>query len=77
MQKSSAEDVFPYREGMMRLIKDTHDPLKLPPGYRLDFSDPDVLVLRRLDGEAVGRFIARSFALEAVELAAAEDYWEV
>ena len=59
----------------MRLIKGRSDSPKLPPGYRLDFSDPDVLVLRSSDGEAVGCFIAGSFALEAVEMAAAEDYW--
>ena len=60
---------------MMRLIKGRSDSPKLPPGYWLDFSDPDVLVLRSSHGEAVSCFIAGSFALEAVEMAAAEDYW--
>jgi len=33
------------------------EPLRLPPGYRLDESDPDILALRRPDGTtaAVGK----------------------
>jgi len=33
------------------------EPLRLPPGYRLDESDPDILALRRSDGTtaAVGK----------------------
>jgi hypothetical protein len=36
-------------------------PLELPPGYVLDVvSDPNVLILRRLDGSSVAAFSARS-----------------
>jgi hypothetical protein len=35
-------------------------PLELPPGYLLDASDPDVLILRRLNGSSVAAFVARS-----------------
>ena len=34
--------------------------LRLPPGYSLDHSDPDVLVLRGPHGAAVARFSARA-----------------
>jgi hypothetical protein len=34
-------------------------PLELPPGYLLDASDPDVLILRRSDGSSVAAFSAR------------------
>ncbi len=34
-------------------------PLDLPPGYVVDASDPDVLVLRRSDGSSVAPFSAR------------------
>ena len=40
--------------------------LELPTGYYLE-RDPDVLVLRRLDGSMVGAFSARGAAAEAVE----------
>jgi hypothetical protein len=40
---------------------------RLPPGYVLDRSDPDVLVLLCHDGEAVARFSARGATAEAVE----------
>ena len=33
--------------------------LRLPPGYRLDTSDPDVWALRRPEGWNVGYFSAR------------------
>jgi LuxR family maltose regulon positive regulatory protein len=39
--------------------------LELPTGYYLE-RDPDVLILRRLDGSMVGAFSARGAALEAV-----------
>ena len=39
--------------------------LELPAGYYLE-RDPDVLILRRLDGSMVGAFSARSAASEAV-----------
>ena len=59
---------------MIRLINGGNVSLKLPTGYRLDFSDPDILALRRSDGEAVARFVTCGFAFEAVERVAAEDY---
>ena len=40
-------------------------PLELPTGYYLE-RDPDVLILRRLDGSMVGAFSARGAAPEAV-----------
>lgn len=39
--------------------------LDLPPGYYLE-RDPDILVLRRLDGSMVGAFSARGAATDAV-----------
>jgi hypothetical protein len=47
---------------------------RLPPGYRLDRSDPDVWSLRRAEGGVVAYFSARSATKEAVEEAALEDY---
>src|SRR5215212_6937681 len=44
---------------------------ELPNGYYLE-RDPDVLVLRRLDGSMVGAFSARGAATEAVERAIEE-----
>ena len=40
---------------------------RLPPGYVLDHSDPDVLVLRCPHGAAVARFSVRGAAAEAIE----------
>jgi hypothetical protein len=48
--------------------------VSLPPGYYLDHSDPEVLVLRRADGEAVARFSAQGYLAEAVEREAWEDH---
>ena len=39
--------------------------LELPPGYYVE-RDPDVLILRRLDGSIIGAFSARGAAPEAV-----------
>jgi hypothetical protein len=50
--------------------------LRLPPGYRLDRSDPDVLVLRSSDGAAVARFSARGATTEAIERKARTHYRE-
>ena len=44
----------------------------LPPGYRLDKSDPDVLFLRREDGTAVAYFSAQGATRKAIE----EGAWE-
>ena len=49
--------------------------LHLPPGYRLDYSDPEVLTLRSPQGDAVvARFSARGYVAEMIERAAWEDY---
>ena len=41
--------------------------LHLPPGYRLDRSDPDVWTLRRPEGWVVAYFSARGATKEAIE----------
>ena len=46
----------------------------LPPGYRLDRSDPEVLVLRSPSGETVARFSAMGYSPESVEREAWEDH---
>lgn len=53
----------------MRLVggKGSPEEPRLPPGYSLDHSDPDVLVLRGPHGAAVARFSARGAAAEAIE----------
>ena len=48
--------------------------LHLPPGYRLDKSDPDVWTLRRPEGWEVAHFSARGVTWKAVEATAWEDY---
>ena len=48
--------------------------LRLPPGYRLDRSDPDVWALRRPEGWVVAHFIARGATKEAIEKTAWEDH---
>jgi len=48
--------------------------LRLPPGYRLDRSDPDVLALRRPGGWVVAYFSALGATKEAIEKAAWEDH---
>ena len=48
--------------------------LRLPHGYRLDRSDPDVWTLRRPEGWVVAYFSARGATREAVQEAAWEDY---
>jgi hypothetical protein len=45
---------------------------RLPPGYRLDMSDPDVWALRRPEGWVVAHFSARGATRETIEEAA----WE-
>jgi hypothetical protein len=41
--------------------------LRLPPGYRLDRSDPDFWALRRYEGWVVAHFSARGATKEALE----------
>lgn len=47
---------------------------RLPPGYRLDRSDPDVWMLRRSEGWVVAYFSAWGVTKEAIEETAWEDY---
>jgi hypothetical protein len=49
---------------------------RLPPGYRVDRSDPDVLVLRCPHGKAVARFSAWGATAEAIEQEAQRHYRE-
>jgi hypothetical protein len=53
----------------MRLIGGKGSPEEpcLPSGYVLDYSDPDVLVLRGPHGAALARFSARGATAEAIE----------
>jgi hypothetical protein len=48
--------------------------LRLPPGYRLDRSDPDLWTLRRPEGWVVAHFSARGVTNETIEEMAWEDY---
>jgi hypothetical protein len=62
----------------MRLIGGTgasKDP-RLPSGYRVDRSDPDVWVLRCPYGKAVARFSAQGATAEAIEQEARTHYRE-
>jgi hypothetical protein len=47
---------------------------RLPPGYRLDRSDPDVWALRRPEGWVVAYFSAQGVNNEAIEQVAREDH---
>ena len=49
-------------------------PLRLPPGYWLDESDPDVWALRWAGGWVVAHFSAQGATNEAVERVAWEDH---
>jgi hypothetical protein len=62
----------------MRLVGGTgsSEELRLPPGYSLDRSDPDVLVLRCPHGKAVARFSAQGATAEAIEWEARTHYRE-
>jgi hypothetical protein len=62
----------------MRLIGGTgasREP-RLPPGYSLERSDPDILVLRCPHGTALARFSARGATTEALEQEARTHYSE-
>ena len=50
------------------------DEIRLPPGYRLDRSDSDVLALRNPEGWVVAYLSARGATREAIEQAAREDH---
>jgi hypothetical protein len=62
----------------MRLIGGTGSSreVRLPPGYVLDHSDPDVLVLRCPHGKAVARFSAWGVTDQAIEREARTHYRE-
>jgi hypothetical protein len=47
---------------------------RLPPGYRLDRSDPDVWTLRRPEGWVVAYFSAQGATTETIEQTAWEDH---
>ena len=49
---------------------------RLPPGYSLDHSDPDVLVLRCPNGTTIARFSARGATAESIEREARTHYRE-
>ena len=67
---------FTAPENPMRMVAGTESSkeVRLPPGYSLDLSDPDVLVLRCPHGTAVAHFSARGAAAEAVEQEARMHY---
>ena len=69
---------FVALEKLMRLITGTGSSreVHLPPGYSMDRSDPDVLILRSPDGTAIARFSARGATAEAIELEARTHYRE-
>jgi hypothetical protein len=50
------------------------DKLPLPPGYYLDRSDPEVLILCSPEGAVVARFSALGYLAESVEREAWEDF---
>ena len=63
----------------MRLTGGTGPPEerpRLPPGYVLERSDPDVLVLLCPDGAAVARFSAQGVAAEVMEREARKHHRE-
>ncbi len=51
----------------------SEEPKRLPPGYSLDESDPDVVALRRPDGTTAVVFSAIGATPQAIEEAARED----
>ena len=60
------------RNHLMCRISD--EPLRLPPGYSLDESDPDILALRRPDGTTAAVFGALRATPETIRRAAWEDH---
>ncbi len=63
------------RERLVREIKDVVHGMYLPPGYYLDRSDPEVLVLRRSpEGALVARFSAPGYSPKSIEQEAREDH---
>ena len=62
----------------MRLVGGTgsSEEPRLPPGYSLDRSDPDVLILRCPHGTVIARFSTRGATSEAIEREARTHYRE-
>ena len=62
----------------MRLVGGTGSPEepRLPPGYSLDRSDPDVLILRCPQRTVIARFSTRGATSEAIEREARTHYRE-
>ena len=69
---------FVTLEKLMRLITGTGSSreVRLPPGYNLERSDPDVLVLRCPHRKAVARFSAWGATPKAIEKEARTHYRE-
>jgi hypothetical protein len=55
------------------IVMESEGELRLPSGYRLDKSDPDVWTLRRPEGWVVAYFSARGATREAIEQVAWKD----
>ena len=62
------------REDSSRGTLRPQDEPPLPPGYYLDRSDPEVLILRSPEGALVARFSTRGYAAESIEREAWEDH---
>jgi hypothetical protein len=62
------------RERLVREVKDALHEAYLPPGYYLDRSDPEVLILLAPDGVVVARFSAPGYLAESVEREAWVDH---
>jgi hypothetical protein len=62
------------REDSSRGTLRPQDDPPLPPGYYLDRSDPEVLILRSEEGAVVARFSAPGYLAESVEREAWEDH---
>jgi hypothetical protein len=54
-------------------MKRSMEDAKLPPGYYLDESDPDIITLRREDGTFVAAFSAQGATREGIIEAALQD----
>jgi hypothetical protein len=59
------------------IVTEPEKELRLPPGYRLDRSDPDVWTLRRPEGWVVAYFSAQGVTVKAIEGAAWEDHADI
>jgi hypothetical protein len=55
-------------------VTEPESEIHLPPGYRLDRSDPDIWALRRPRGWVVTHFSARGAIKEDIEKTAWEDH---